>query len=151
MTSDAAVDQRVVRLWGRTALHVTLLVALVGFTSWLGYTGFIASDDWSYSEAAIGWLDHFPYVGTNHWGLRHAVVLPVALSFLLSGINEVSMILPTRVYLVLLVLLTYSCLTRLLEVPSGMWLELKGCAVSGCRNPNDPGVERRWRPRHDQE
>ena len=115
MTSEAAVDQRVVRLWGRTALHVTLLVALVGFTSWLGYTGFIASDDWSYSEAAIGWLDHFPYVGTNHWGLRHAVVLPVALSFLLSGINEVSMILPTRVYLVLLVLLTYGCLTRLLE------------------------------------
>jgi 4-amino-4-deoxy-L-arabinose transferase-like glycosyltransferase len=114
-TSNAAVDQRVVRLWGRTALDVTLFVALVGFTSWLGYVGFIASDDWSYSEAAIGWLEHFPYVGTNHWGLRHAVVLPVALSFLLCGINEVSMILPTRVYLVLLVLLTYGCLTRLLE------------------------------------
>src|ERR1700752_4137328 len=83
--SNAAVDQRVVRLWGRTALDVTLLVALVGFTSWLGYIGFIASDDWSYSEAAIGWLEHFPYVGTNHWGLRHAVVLPVALSFLVRG------------------------------------------------------------------
>ena len=54
------------RLWGVTTLHATLLVALVGFTSWLGYVGFIASADWSYSIAAIGWLEHFPYVGTNH-------------------------------------------------------------------------------------
>src|ERR1700741_1537264 len=99
MILDKTADQRVVP-WRRTAaLDVALLAALVGFTSWLGYVGFIASDDGSYSEAAIGWLDHFPYVGINHWGLRHAVVLPVALSFLVSGINEVSMILPTRVYL----------------------------------------------------
>lgn len=97
------------------ALDVAFLVALVGFTSWLGYVGFIASDDGSYSEAAIGWLDHFPYVGINHWGLRHAVVLPVALSFWLGGINELTMMLPTKVYSLLLILLTYGCLARLVE------------------------------------
>jgi len=97
------------------ALDVAFLVALVGFTSWLGYVGFIASDDGSYSEAAIGWLDHFPYVGINHWGLRHTVVLPVALSFWLGGINELTMVLPTKVYLLLLILLTYGCLSRLVE------------------------------------
>jgi len=46
------------------ALDVAFLVALVGFTSWLGYVGFIASDDGSYSEAAIGWLDHFLTLGS---------------------------------------------------------------------------------------
>ena len=97
------------------ALDVAFLVALVGFTSWLGYVGFIASDDGSYSEAAIGWLDHFPYVGINHWGLRHTVVLPVALSFWLGGINELTMVLPTKVYLLLLIQLTYGCLSRLVE------------------------------------
>jgi 4-amino-4-deoxy-L-arabinose transferase-like glycosyltransferase len=115
MISANPVDHRTVPWHGIAALHVALLVALVGFTSWLGYVGFIASDDWSYSEAAIGWLDHFPYVGTNHWGLRHAVVLPVALSFWLGGISEFTMMLPTKIYLLLLILLTYGCLTRLVQ------------------------------------
>jgi 4-amino-4-deoxy-L-arabinose transferase-like glycosyltransferase len=115
MASDTAVDQRIEPFRGVKALDVVLLGALVGFTSWLGYVGFIASDDGSYSEAAIGWLDHFPYVGINHWGLRHLVVLPVALSFWLGGVNELSMMLPTKVYLFFLILLTYGCLTRLVE------------------------------------
>jgi 4-amino-4-deoxy-L-arabinose transferase-like glycosyltransferase len=108
-------DQSIVPWRRMAALDVAFLVALVGFTSWLGYVGFIASDDGSYSEAAIGWLDHFPYVGINHWGLRHTVVLPVALSFWLGGINELTMMLPTKVYLLLLILLTYGCLSRLVE------------------------------------
>ena len=103
------------RWWAQSVLHFVLLVVLVSFTSWLGYVGFIASDDEYYSSAAIGWLDHFPYVGTNHWGLRHAVALPVALSFWLGGINELSMMLPLKAYLLLLMLLTYACLARLVE------------------------------------
>jgi Dolichyl-phosphate-mannose-protein mannosyltransferase len=114
MISDSIVNQSL--LWWRVAaLHVALLVVLVGCTSWLGYVGFIASDDGSYSEAAIGWLSHFPYVGINHWGLRHAVVLPVAFSFWLGGISEFTMMLPTKAYLLFLILLTYGCLTRLVE------------------------------------
>ena len=113
--SDKAVDQSIVSWQGVVALQLALLVAIVVFTSWLGYVGFIASDDGSYSEAAVGWLDHFPYVGVNHWGLRHAVVLPVALSFWLGGISELNMMLPTKVYLLLLILLTYGCLSRLVE------------------------------------
>src|SRR5262249_3286059 len=115
LISHTAVDQRAVPLRRMAALDLALLVALVGFTSWLGYVGFLGSDDGSYSEAAIGWLDHFPYVGINHWALRHAVVLPVALSFWLGGINEVSMMLPTKIYLLLLILLTYGCLSILIE------------------------------------
>ena len=115
MILDKTADQSIAPWRGVTALHVALLLAIAALTSWLGYVGFIASDDGSYSEAAIGWLDHFPYVGINHWGLRHAVVLPVALSFWLGGINELTMMLPTKVYLLLLILLTYRCLTRLVE------------------------------------
>jgi 4-amino-4-deoxy-L-arabinose transferase-like glycosyltransferase len=115
MILDKTADQRVVPWWRMAALDVALLVALVGFTSWLGYVGFIASDDGYYSEAAIGWLDHFPYVGIKHWGLRHAVVLPVALSFWVGGVSELTMMLPTKVYLLLLILVTYGCLARLVE------------------------------------
>jgi 4-amino-4-deoxy-L-arabinose transferase-like glycosyltransferase len=112
--SDTAADNSGERRYGIAALHITFLFALAGFTSWLGYVGFIASDDGSYSEAAIGWLRQFPYVGATHWGLRHTVVLPVTLSFWLGGINEVSMMLPTKIYLLLLILLTYGCLSRVL-------------------------------------
>jgi hypothetical protein len=115
MILDKTADQSVVSWRAMAALDVALLVALAGFTSWLGYVGFIASDDGSYSEAAIGWLDHFPYIGINHWGLRHAVVLPVALSFWLGGVSELTMLLPTKVYFLLLILLTYGCLARLVE------------------------------------
>jgi hypothetical protein len=115
MISDETVNHGIVSRRGVVALHLALLFAIVGFTSWLGYIGFIASDDGSYSEAAIGWLDHFPYVGINHWGLRHTVVLPVALSFWLGGVSELTMMLPTKVYLLLLILLTYGCLTRMVE------------------------------------
>jgi hypothetical protein len=113
--SDRSVDRRIVRLRGVAPLNLALLVAIVGFTSWLGYVGFVASDDGSYSEAAIGWLSHFPYVGVNAWALRHPVVLPTALSFWLGGINEMSVMLPTKVCLLLLILLTYGCLARALE------------------------------------
>jgi 4-amino-4-deoxy-L-arabinose transferase-like glycosyltransferase len=115
MKLDPAADRSNAAGRGMAALHVALLVVLVGFTSWLGYVGFIASDDGSYSEAAVGWIEHFPYVGSNHWGLRHAVVLPVALSFWLGGISELTMMLPTKAYLLLLVLLTYGCIARLIE------------------------------------
>jgi len=57
-------DQSIVPWRRMAALDVAFLVALVGFTSWLGYVGFIASDDGSYSEAAIGWLDHFLTLGS---------------------------------------------------------------------------------------
>jgi len=97
------------------ATHLVLLAAIAGFTIWLGYIGFIASDDQSYSMAAIGWLDHFPYIGTTHWELRHTVVLPLALSFWLGGVNEASIMLPTLIYLLLLMALTYGCLIRLVE------------------------------------
>jgi 4-amino-4-deoxy-L-arabinose transferase-like glycosyltransferase len=97
------------------AMHLILLAAIAIFTIWLGYIGFRPSDDQYYSMAAVGWLDHFPYIGATHWELRHTVVLPLALSFWLGGINETSLMLPTLMYLLLLMALTYGCLGRLVE------------------------------------
>jgi len=112
MVPDIAVDEG----WRRKiVLDAALLVALVGFTSWLGYIGFLNGGDFRYSEAAIGWVEHFPYVGVNHWGLRHPVVFPVALSFWLGGVNEFSLMLPMKIYLLFLILLTYLCLWRAID------------------------------------
>src|SRR4051794_25574097 len=111
MISDVVIPQRIRRL-PLTMIHILLLIAIAGFTIWLSYIGFLASDDQSYAEAAIGWLSHFPYIGTNHWSLRHTVVLPLAFSFWLGGINEASIVASGVVYLLLLILMTYSCLAR---------------------------------------
>ena len=114
MTLTPETLQRTSRLQTAT-IHLIALSAVAGFSIWLAYIGFLASDDQSYSLAAIGWLHHFPYVGINHWELRHTVVFPIALSFWLGGINETSIMLPTLIYLLLLMALTYGCLVRLVE------------------------------------
>ena len=54
LIADKAGDRSTVSGRGVVAFHQALLLAIVGFTSWRGYVGFIASDDGSYSEAALG-------------------------------------------------------------------------------------------------
>jgi 4-amino-4-deoxy-L-arabinose transferase-like glycosyltransferase len=81
-----------------------LLVLLVGATmmglAWVGYVG---SDDHSYVRGALGWLNDFPYVGRDHWTLRHTVVLPIAASLALVGSREIALALPSAaLFLVLL-------------------------------------------------
>lgn len=79
---------------------VLLLGALMMGLAWVGYVG---SDDHSYARGAIGWLHEFPYVGTDHWTLRHTVVIPIAISLALIGPQELSLALPSAaLFLVLL-------------------------------------------------
>ena len=64
------------------------------------YVGFQSSDDASYLEAGLRWIDHFPYVGDSHWSLRHPVALPIAAAVTLFGVREIAVSLPAILYFV---------------------------------------------------
>lgn len=56
-----------------------LLLALAGAAAlWIGWIGFIASDDSLYHAGAIAWLTHPPFAGTDHWSTRFPVTLAFA-------------------------------------------------------------------------
>jgi phosphatidylglycerophosphate synthase len=65
--------------WATCSL-ILLVVVIAVFSAWLGWTGYIESDDQYYASAAVGWMTKFPYIATGHWGLRHTIVLPIAAS-----------------------------------------------------------------------
>lgn len=54
--------------------------------SWVGYYG---ADDSSYLAAMLAWADDPPFLGTDHWSLRHALILPGAAVFAAFGPSEV--------------------------------------------------------------
>lgn len=87
--------------------NIVLLSSIAALTVSFAWIGFIGSDDASYASAASAWLYEFPFVGSSHWALRHPLVIPTALSFLLFGKSEFSLILPTLTYLFGLLMLTY--------------------------------------------
>lgn len=64
----------------------TLALALVLLARF--YVGFQASDDASYLTGALGWVEQFPYVGQDHWTLRHTITIPTALFLRWFGTNE---------------------------------------------------------------
>jgi 4-amino-4-deoxy-L-arabinose transferase-like glycosyltransferase len=97
---------------GVHARNVFILLA-VGIAmlavSWVGYVG---SDDHSYARGALGWLNSFPYVGDDHWTLRHTVVLPVAASLAVFGFREISLGLPSALLFLVFLGVNYFYLQR---------------------------------------
>ena len=61
-----------------------------------------------YVDAALDWRAG-PNLGDTHWALRHLLVLPMAASFSLLGVNEFAATLPNIIFAVALVALTYLC------------------------------------------
>ena len=80
--------------WGLVALLLlfTTLIALF-------WVGFIGSDDTTFAYGAYGWIEQFPYVG-GHGTIRYPITIPMALSFLAFGGNEIAMALPSFLYMV---------------------------------------------------
>jgi hypothetical protein len=93
-------------------LSVILLIGSVMLSAaWVGYVG---SDDHSYARGALGWLRQFPgpYVGDDHWTLRHPVVVPIAISLALFGLREISLGLPSALMFLLFLATNYFYLNR---------------------------------------
>ena len=76
-------------------IAVLLLALLMRF-----HVGFQASDDASYLNGALGWINAFPYVGDNHWTLRHTVTIPTAAFIRLFGLNEFAVSLSGMCYFI---------------------------------------------------
>lgn len=87
------------RTWSWPAA-AALIAACVVFAACLRlcWTGYSESDDQFYAAAAEGWRQHAPYLGLNHWGIRHVIVLPMALLFALFGQSETTLVLPAVLY-----------------------------------------------------
>ena len=52
---------------------------------WLGWIGFIASDDSLYYQGALRWLTDPPFAGDNHWSTRFPLTLTFAGAIALLG------------------------------------------------------------------
>ncbi len=91
-------------------------VAMMAF-GWIGYYG---SDDMSYAAGGHGWLTDFPYVGVNHWTLRHTVLIPMALAILVGGISEFTLVLGTSLYFIALLLAVYTVVARHFDRNTGL-------------------------------
>ena len=89
---------------GRNGLWLGLVMfcALVA----MGWIGFLASDDVTYAIGAYGWIEHFPFVG-GHGTIRYPITIPMALSFLTFGENEFAMVLPSLIYMLGFLVLTW--------------------------------------------
>jgi 4-amino-4-deoxy-L-arabinose transferase-like glycosyltransferase len=106
---------------GATGVAAPVAAILVlALATVLGFSGFIESDDVFYSVAARHWAASFPYVADNHWGLRHTVVLPLALFFRLFGESEAGPVAVAALYAVGVLALIHALLRRI-ATPGAAW------------------------------
>jgi 4-amino-4-deoxy-L-arabinose transferase-like glycosyltransferase len=99
-------------------LLIILVTGLIIVTlAWVGYVG---TDDQSYARGALGWLNRFPYLGDNHWALRHPVVIPLAVSLAIFGYREISLGLPSAFFFLVFLGVNYYYLQRFFDSRFGL-------------------------------
>jgi 4-amino-4-deoxy-L-arabinose transferase-like glycosyltransferase len=94
---------------GRAGLALALFTFAL-LVAW-GWVGFLGSDDVTYAIGGYGWLEHFPFVG-GHGTIRYPITIPIALSFLTLGENEFAMVLPSLLYMLGFLALTWFSVRR---------------------------------------
>jgi 4-amino-4-deoxy-L-arabinose transferase-like glycosyltransferase len=94
---------------GRTGLLAALVIFAL-LVAW-GWVGFLGSDDVTYAKGGYGWLEDFPYVG-GHGTIRYPITIPIALSFLTMGQHEFAMVLPSLLYMVGFLVLSWMSVRR---------------------------------------
>lgn len=93
-----------------------LAYAAVALASWEGLS---YDDALRYAEGAFAWADDPPYLGADHWRLRHPVILPVVVSHAAFGAHEWTTVLPAVLNGVALVALSVFAGGRLLGPRAG--------------------------------
>jgi Dolichyl-phosphate-mannose-protein mannosyltransferase len=107
--------------------HVwNLLLIFITATSMLSmaWVGYVGSDDQSYARGALGWLNSFPYIGENHWQLRHPLVIPLAASLAIFGHREISLGIPSATFFFIFLGVNYYYLQRFFDVRYGVLASL---------------------------
>lgn len=140
-TATVAITPPIPMAWVAALVALLALLLLAAL-----HVGFQASDDANYLTGALGWIEHFPYVGDSHWTLRHTITLPTALLVQLLGMNEFSVSLSNMLYfLALLALNAVFCLRYLGKgsalVTSLLLITMPGfLVVATYLNPDIPEV-----------
>jgi hypothetical protein len=115
--SDVILGGPLVQRGSRIRLALTPLALLLGPVLLLilwhanGYTG-DKTDDFQYLIGAKKWLEQQPYVGVNHWQLRHTLVIPLAASFKLFGLSRAAMMVVPILYYLATFVLTFLMLSK---------------------------------------
>ncbi len=104
---------RHIPLFRGKAIHLPCLglMLLFGVLVAANWIGFLASDDMTYAKGAYGWLSHFPYVG-GHGTIRYPITMPMALFFGLFGTNEVTLVLPSLLAMLVALVLGWQIVHR---------------------------------------
>jgi 4-amino-4-deoxy-L-arabinose transferase-like glycosyltransferase len=99
-----------------------LLLAVSGIAAlWIGWIGFIASDDSLYYGGAVRWLTDPPYAGGEHWSTRFPLILTFAAALRVFGRNYLAFAATALVCYLALVLLMGRFAHRLAGAQAG-WI-----------------------------
>jgi len=101
----------------------TMLLAAMALA--VGWVGFIASDDQYYYSAALKWLEQGWYLPDHFGRVRNSVSLPIAGSIRLFGDHELAIIIPSVVYYLATLVLTFLGLSRVTDRKTAFL----GCAL----------------------
>ncbi|WEK42563.1 MAG: glycosyltransferase family 39 protein [Candidatus Sphingomonas colombiensis] len=82
-----------------------ILIVAVGLALWIGWVGFIASDDSLYYVGAQAWLEHPPVAGADHWSTRFPLILTFAGVIATVGRNYAAFAVTAVLFYVVLVVL----------------------------------------------
>lgn len=83
--AHSAVNDRI-RVGGfRSLLPLLGIASLAAAALWIGWVGFVFSDDVSYHQGALRWLTDPPFAGVDHWTTRFPLVLSLAAAIALLG------------------------------------------------------------------
>jgi len=115
MTNRSPLRQRLeiglLPIW-MVPVAVLLIIWSIGPARYVGYGG----DDYQYLVAAQCVADHFWCIPTDHWARRAPIVLPVAASIRLFGLNQMALWLAPAFYAIVSVMLFAVLLRRLFGV-----------------------------------
>jgi len=93
-------------------LACLILLTWTAALQYLGWTGFMSSDDLYYYEAGKRWLDSAWFVPNYFAHNRSGISLPIAASIAVLGDTEFAVVLPSLLYLQSTVLVTFLMLAR---------------------------------------
>lgn len=93
--------------WGGLVLVCTALAL------WLGWIGFIASDDSLYYEGASRWLTDPPFAGDNHWSTRFPLTLSFAGAIAVLGRGDAAFAATALIFYAAVVAVTAAAAARI--------------------------------------
>lgn len=111
MTTALSMQKGAAPAFLRRNAAALFVVALFMGALMLYWSGVGPRDAEQYLNAALNWREA-PFLGDDHWSLRHLFVLSIAASFFVFGVSENAAIIPNVVFAALTVFITWRFVRR---------------------------------------